>query len=462
MHRLSAIEGKSKVTDPEAAVMRKVAWRLIPFLCIGYVINALDRYNVSIAALTMNKDLGLSASVYGLAAGAYFWSYVLCQVPANLVLKKLGARRWLSIIMGVWGLVSASTALITGETSFVGARFLLGMAEAGYFPGVAYFMMCWFPARYRGRMMGLFFAASAISSVIGAPLSANLLRLDGWLGVAGWQWIFLAEGLPAVILALFGYGMLRNRPADAPWLSPTERGWLQDRLDAEAVQKAAHGKGLLASILNPQIVLLTLAFSFTLYGNYALSFFLPLIIKGLGLSNLTVGYVSALPNLCAAIGMILISRSSDRTGERFWHVITPVTIGGLGVLVAAFSLGNVYVAMAGFCIAVCGLSSTLPVFWNLPTAYFGAATAAAGIGAINTIGNMSGYIAPQMMGLLHDRTGGYVVPLVVAAGLAFAAPILISASGIRRYVQRREPAELARSASGPHDSPSLYPRQHNL
>jgi MFS transporter, ACS family, tartrate transporter len=422
------------VTNLESAVMRKVAWRLIPFLCVGYVINALDRYNVSIAALTMNKDLGFSASVYGLAAGAYFWSYVLCQLPANLVLRRLGARRWLSIIMALWGLVSVGTALVTGQTSFVAARFLLGIAEAGYFPGVAYFMMCWFPARHRGRMMGLFFASSAIASVIGAPLSANLLRLDGWLGLAGWQWIFVAEGLPAVILALSGYAMLRNQPADAPWLTPAERAWLQDRLDSEAASKPAHGQPLLPSILNPTIILMTIAFTFTLYGVYSISFFLPLIIKGLGLSNLAVGYVSALPSLCTTVGMILISRSSDRTGERFWHVICPVTIGALGMLAVAFSLGNVYVAMAAFCVALCGLSSTLPVFWNLPTAYFGAATAAAGIGAINTIGNMSGYLAPQVMGLLHDRTGGYLVPLIVAGALPLSAPILISISGIRRHL----------------------------
>jgi MFS transporter, ACS family, tartrate transporter len=451
----SATKRTSEVIDFEAAVIRKVAWRLIPFLCIGYVINALDRYNVSIAALTMNKDLGLTASVYGLAAGAYFWSYVLCQLPANLVLRTLGARRWLTIIMGVWGLVSACTALVTGEASFVGARFLLGIAEAGYFPGVTYFLMCWFPARHRGRMMGLFFAASAISSVIGAPLSANLLRLNGWLGLAGWQWVFIAEGIPAVILALFGYATLRNRPADAPWLNPAERTWLQERLDAEGTRKATHGQPLLPSILNPQIILLTIAFAFTLYGNYAISFFLPLIIKGTGLSNLAVGYVSALPNLCAAIGMILISRSSDRTGERFWHVLCPVTIGGLGALVAAFSLSNVYIAIPAFCVAVCGITCTLPVFWNLPTAYFGSATAAAGIGVINTVGNMSGYIAPQMMGLLHDRTGGYVVPLVVAGALALTAPLLISASGIRRYVRQTE-----RSATGRSPATEPSPARH--
>jgi MFS transporter, ACS family, tartrate transporter len=425
--------------DFEAVVMRKVAWRLVPFLSIGYLINALDRFNISIAALTMNKALGLSVTAYGLAAGAFFWSYVLCQVPANLILGKLGARAWLTIIMAVWGLASACTALVTGEVSFVIARFVLGMAEAGYFPGVAFFMTCWFPGRHRGRMMGVFFAFSAVSSVIGAPLSANLLRLDGWLGVAGWQWIFLVEGAPAVILALFGYSLLRNRPAEAAWLTPEERTWLQERLDQEAEAKATHGKGLLRSILNPQIVVLTIAFTFILYGVYATIFFLPLIIKSLGLSNLQVGYVSALPNLFGAVGMILVSRSSDRTGERLWHVVCPVTIAGLGLVAAAFSLGNVYVAMAAFCIAGFGLSSTLPVFWNLPTAYFGAATAAAGLAAINTMGNMSGYVAPQIMGVLHDTTGGYVIPVLVAGAITLTAPVLILASGIRRHVRRAVP-----------------------
>lgn len=426
----------------ETAIVRKAAWRLVPFLCIAYIINALDRYNVSIAALTMNKALGLSVSAYGLAAGAYFWSYVLCQVPANLILRRIGARAWLSIIMACWGLISAGTALVSNETTFVTARFLLGIAEAGYFPGVAYFMTCWFPNRHRGRMMGLFFAASAIASVIGAPLSANLLRLDGWLGPAGWQWIFLAEGVPAVLLAVFGYSVLRNRPAQAPWLSEEERTWLQDQLDMESAQKATHGKGLAASIINPQIIPLIMAFMCILYGVYCVSFFLPLIIKGMGLSNTAVGYVSALPSLCSAGAMILISRSSDRTGERFWHVLVPVTLGTAGMLCAAFLLGNVYFAMIAFCVALAGLSCTLPVFWNLPTAYFGAATAAAGIGVINTFGNMSGYFAPQFTGLLHDVSGGYVVPLLAAGAVTLAAPVLIVLSGIRRFVAR--PAILSR------------------
>jgi ACS family tartrate transporter-like MFS transporter len=420
----------------ETAIIRRVAWRIVPFLCFAYVINALDRYNVSIAALTMNQDLGLTASAYGLAAGAYFWSYVLCQLPANLVLRKIGARIWLSSIMALWGAISAGTALVWNEQSFVAARFLLGIAEAGYFPGVAYFMTCWFPNRHRGRMMGLFFAASATASIIGAPLSANLLRLNGWGGLAGWQWIFLIEGIPAILLAIYGLIVLRNVPAEAPWLRPHEAAWLQECLDEEASRKPTHGRGLLASVANAQIIPLIIAFMCTLYGVYCVSFFLPLIIKGMGLSNLAVGYVAALPSLCTAIGMITLSRSSDNSGERFWHVLTPVIIGSVATIAAAFLLDNVYLAMVAFCIALTGLSSTLPLFWNLPTAYFGAATAAAGIGIINTFGNMSGYFAPQFTGLLHDATGSYKAPLLLAGCLGLAAPVLIVLSGIRRYVAR--------------------------
>ena len=286
----------------EAAVMRKVAWHLIPFLSIGYMINALDRFNVSMAALTMNRDLGLSASSYGLGAGAFFWSYILFQFPANLVLARVGARVWISMIMATWGLCSAATAFITGETSFVVVRFLLGIAEAGFFPGVAYFMTCWFPAHHRGRMMGIFFAFGAFAGVVGGPLGANLLKLNGALGLAGWQWIFLVEGVPAVLLACYGLATLCNRPAEAQWLTAEQRDWLQRRLDTEAAAKTGHGKGLLRSITSPQMLTLMLACIFISYGVYAFAFFLPLIVKSLGLSNTAIGYVlgncSTHPSLC--------------------------------------------------------------------------------------------------------------------------------------------------------------------
>jgi len=424
----------------ESAVMRKVAWRLIPFLSIGYMINALDRFNVSMAALTMNKDLGLSASAYGFGAGAFFWTYILFQFPANLMLARIGARIWISTIMIAWGICSAGTAFITGETSFVVVRFLLGIAEAGFFPGVAYFMTCWFPARYRGRMMGIFFAAGAFSGVAGGPLGATLLKLNGTLGLAGWQWIFLVEGIPAMLLAIYGFATLCNRPIEAMWLTAEQRTWLQQRLDTEAVAKTGHGKGLLRSMASPQLLMLTLACVCIAYGVYALAFFLPLIVKSLGLSNTAIGYFLVLPNICGVIGMILFSRSSDRTGERVWHVVVPVVLAGLGTGAAGLLLGNIYLTMAAICVAMFGIASCLPVFWNLPTAYLGASAAAGGIALINSVGsNISGYAAPQITGLLRDSTGGYMIPLLVTGAVVLSGAGLILASGIRKHIPRGVP-----------------------
>src|SRR5689334_6974160 len=422
--------------DFERTVMRKVAWRLIPFLSIGYMINALDRFNVSMAALTMNQDLGLSASAYGFGAGAFFWTYILFQFPANLILSRVGARVWISAIMIMWGVCSAGTAFITGETSFVVARFMLGIAEAGFFPGVAYFMTCWFPALYRGRMMGIFYAFGAFASVVGGPLGGALLQLDGVLGVRGWQWIFLVEGLPAVMLAFYGLATLSNRPADAHWLTAEQRTWLQRRLDSEAVAKSGHGKGILSSIASPQMLILTLAYVAMAYGVYAMAFFLPLIVKSLGISNTAIGYILVLPNICGSIGMILCSRSSDRTGERIWHVVLPVAIAGLGAMAAGLLLNNIYLTIAAFCVATCGIASSLPVFWNLPTAYLGVSAAAGGIAFVNSIGNISGYLAPQVTGALRDATGGYMVPMLVAGAVMLFGAGLILASGIRKHIPR--------------------------
>jgi MFS family permease len=281
--------------------------------------------------------------------------------------------------------------------------------------------------------------AIPLAPVIGGPLGGLILGLDGWHGLQGWQWLFLIEGLPAVLLGVVVLFYLTDEPAHAAWLAPEEREWLQGTLETEAGEKAAHGKGLLRSILNPQIILLTLAYLFVAYGVYAIVFFLPLIVKGLGLSNLNVGYVTALPNLFGTIGMILVSRSSDHSGERVWHVVVPIVIAGVAMILAALSLGNAYLAITAFCLAGFGIASCLPVFWNLPTAYLGAATAAGGIAFINSVGNISGYVAPQFMGLLRDRTGTYEVPIVVAGVVTLAAAVLILASGIRKHVPRGAP-----------------------
>ncbi len=420
------------MADIEFSTMRKVAWRLVPFLGLAYFVNALDRFNVSIAALTMNKALGLSATTYGLGAGAFFWSYVLFQLPANAVLARVGARRWLACVMLAWGICSTCTAFVTDTTSFVAVRFLLGVAEAGYFPGVAWFMTRWFPARHRGRAMGLFYACGAGASVLGGPLSGNLLQLDGWHGVAGWQWVFLIEGVPAVLLAAICPFMLRDSVAEGTFLRAEERDWLTERLATENREKTGGSLTLMQALASPVVMVMILGYALIGFGVYGKNFFLPLMIKGMGFSDLTVGYLSALPNLAGCVAMILLSRSSDRTGERLWPVAAPWWIASFGLMLVGLTLHDYpMVALMAYCIAGFGISGTLPTFWNLPTAFLGPSAAAGGIAIINSIGNISGYAAPQLVGVVRDYTGGYEVPMMMvsvfmlaAAGALLLTPVL--------------------------------------
>jgi ACS family tartrate transporter-like MFS transporter len=410
----------------EDSVMRKVAWRLIPFLSLGYLINALDRFNVSVAALTMNKELGLSATTYGLAAGAFFWSYVLFQLPASTILTRIGARRWLGVTMIIWGACSAGTAFVTDASSFVAMRFLLGIAESGFFPGVAWFMTRWFPSRHRGRAMGIFYAFGASAGVIGGPISGNLLLLNGLHGLAGWQWLFLLEGIPACLLAGLCPILMRDRPEDAAWLNRDEQIWLRARLDAESRQSPTQTLTLMQSLVSPVMIMLILGYLLIGFGVYSKNFFLPLMIKTMGYSDQTVGYLTALPGVAGVAGMLLFSRSSDKTGERLWHVALPCLIAAAGLVGAGLTLAvNPILAMACFCLAGFGISGSLPTFWNLPTAWLGPAAAAGGIAVINSIGNISGYVAPQMVGILRDTTGSYEVPMIVASLFMLAAAICI-------------------------------------
>ncbi len=413
-------------SDLEFRVMRKVAWRLVPLVSLAYLINVLDRFNISFAALTMNKELGLSATAYGLGAGAFFWSYVLFQVPANMILARVGARRWIMFIMFFWGLCSASGALISDATSFVIVRFLLGIAEAGFFPGVAFFMTRWFPSRHRGKAMGVFYAVGASAGIIGGPIAAHLLQLGGILGLAGWQWIFLAEGLPALLLALACPWLLRDRPSEASWLQRDECAWLERTLqDEQTVAKGAH-LPFMKAIVSPTIVLLMLVYLLIGFGVYGKAYFLPLMIKSLGYSNTEVGYITMIPALVGVAGMLIFSRNSDRTGERVWHLIIPCVLGGVGAALAGLLLSvNPWLAIAAFSLSSFGISGSLPVFWNLPTAYLSATAAAGGIAFINSVGNISGYAAPQMVGLLRDATGSYEVPMLVVGALVFLAGLLV-------------------------------------
>jgi ACS family tartrate transporter-like MFS transporter len=420
-------------TSLETQVMRKVAWRLVPVLSLGYLINTLDRFNISFAALTMNKALGLSATAYGLGAGAFFWSYVLFQVPANMVLTRIGARFWIMSIMIFWGLCSAGAALVSDTASFVLVRFMLGIAEAGFFPGVAFFMTRWFPSRHRGKAMGVFYAFGASAGIIGGPIAAALLGLNGWLGIAGWQWVFLAEGLPALTLALLCPLILRDHPAEATWLRAEERGWLERTLRQE--QTGAHGGHLPfgRAIVSPTIVLLMLVYLLIGFGVYGKAYFLPLMIKSLGYSNTAVGYLTMIPAIAGVIGMLVFSRSSDRSGERVWHLVIPCLLGGAGVMAAGLSLAiNPWLAIAAFSLASFGISGSLPVFWNLPTAFLGVTAAAGGIAFINAVGNISGYLAPQMVGLLRDTTGSYQIPMLVVGAMVLVAGALVPVAAQQR------------------------------
>jgi MFS transporter, ACS family, tartrate transporter len=410
----------------ELQVMRKVAWRLVPLVSLAYLINVLDRFNISFAALTMNKALGLSATAYGLGAGAFFWSYVLFQLPANMIMVRVGARRWIMFIMLFWGLCSAGGALITDATSFVIVRFLLGIAEAGFFPGVAFFMTRWFPSRHRGKAMGVFYATGASAGIIGGPLAAFLLGLDGVWGIAGWQWIFLAEGLPAVALAAASPLLLRDRPSDASWLRRDECAWLEQALEAEQTVAPGGQLPFMRAIVSPTIVLLMLVYLLDGFGVYGKAYFLPLMIKSLGYSNTAVGYITMIPAIAGVIGMLIFSRNSDRTGERIWHLIVPCVLGGVGVALAGLTLGiSPWLAIASFSLASFGISGSLPVFWNLPTAFLGASAAAGGIAVINSFGNISGYVAPQMVGVLRDTTGSYEAPMLVIGVLVLLAAAMV-------------------------------------
>jgi MFS transporter, ACS family, tartrate transporter len=424
---------------PEQSAMRKAAWRLVPFLGLAYFVNALDRSNVAVAALTMNKSLGFTAAEYGFGAGAFFWSYVVFQLPSNMILSRVGARRWLTVVILAWGLCSACTALVTDVKTFALVRFMLGVAEAGYFPGVIFFMTRWFPSRYRGRAMGIFYAFAAAAVSTGAPISGNILALHGWLGLQGWQWIFLIEAAPALVLAVLCPFWLRDEPAQAGWLTAEEKDWLQQTLAREQSVAAGDTGSPLRLLLDGKMILLVVAYLAIGFGVYANVFFLPLIIKDLGFSNLTVSYLAAVPAALGAVGMVLLSRSSDRTGERIWHVTVPTLVAAIALLVTGMFVGNPWVELIGLCIVGVGISSCLPCFWNLPTAYLGAGSAAAGIAIINSIGNFSGYFAPQLMGLLRDMTGNYSLGLLVMGGIVLFAAALLPLSGAMTAERRVVP-----------------------
>lgn len=409
----------------ERAALAKVARRLLPFLFLLYIVCFLDRVNVGFAALQMNRDLGFSAAVYGFGAGVFFLGYVLFEVPSNLILARVGARAWIARIMVTWGLVACAMMLVRGPVSFYGLRFVLGMAEAGFFPGMIYYLSGWFPAEARARAVARFMVAIPLSGVIGGPLSGALLGLNGHLGLAGWQWLFLLEGLPAVVLGFVVLVWLPEGPGRATWLSPAEREWLVACLGRERDECGRrHGLSVLQALSSGTVwqlgLLLLLCNAF---GVYVLGLWLPQIVRAVaGLSDFGVGVVTAVPNLVAAASMVIVGAWSDRSGERLLYVAATAGVAAIGFMASAFLHSPVPV-VAALSLAAAGLLSSHGPFWPLPSVFLSGSAAAGGIALICSIANLAGFVGPYVVGVLKGSSGSFRSGLVLLglASLAGAA-----------------------------------------
>lgn len=420
----------------EQAVITKVRRRLLPFLMLLYFVAYLDRVNIGFAALTMNADLGLSNALFGLGAGIFFLGYFLFEVPSNLALHRFGARLWIARIMGTWGLLSMAMAFVQGPTGFLILRFLLGVAEAGFFPGVIYLLSRWFPAEQRARVTALFMAAVPVSTALGSPLSGAIMLMDGTLGLKGWQWLFILEGLPAVLLVPAVLAWLDDGPDTARWLSPAERSLLQHRL-AQDLAPVAHGS-IWATLADWRVLLLGLVYFGTSAGLYALGIWSPQVIARFGLSPLETGLANAVPAVIAVVAMLAWARHSDLSGERELHVLAACLLAALG-LVLAGPATTLIGCLAALVLVSAGISAAKPPLWGLPSQFFGGASAAAGIAAINSIGNLGGFAGPALIGWLEQRTGSFAsglnavaAMLVVSGALIALLPRLVRARAARR------------------------------
>ena len=428
----------------EARTLRKVTLRIVPFVMLLYFVAFIDRVNIGFAALTMNQALGFSSSVFGFGAGIFFWGYFLFEVPSNLALHRFGARIWIARVMVTWGLVSGATAFVSGETSFYVLRFLLGAAEAGFFPGIILYLSYWFPARRRAAVTAVFLAAAPLSTALGSPVSALLLELDGVAGLAGWQWMFVAEAVPAVLLGIAVLFFLTDRPEQANWLADDERRWLVDAMAAEN-KRAGTSHSFWRGLTDLRVLALALVYFGTSAGLYTLGIWSPQIIKQFGLSNLTIGYLNAIPAVIAVIAMVLWAWNSDRTGERTWHTIGACLLGAVGLVFAA-SAGTTVAVLIALTLVNIGISAAKAPLWSMPTLFLGGPAAAAGIATINSIGNLGGFAGPFMIGWIKDQTGSFL------GGLYFVAGLLVLSAILTLVLARAQnpPGEAATLRSSPH------------
>jgi D-galactonate transporter len=412
---------------------RKATWRLIPFIFICYLFNYLDRVNVGFAKLEMLDALHLSETVYGLGAGIFFVGYVTSGVPSNLILHKLGARRWIALMMILWGGLSSAMLLVSGAGSFYLLRFFTGVAEAGFFPGMVYYFSAWFPSHKRGQVMALFMSAIPVSGLVGGPLSGWMLGhfSGGQGGLAGWQWLFLLQGLPTMLLGVALFFYLADSLKDARWLAPQEKAAMQAALDADEAQRSAgsHAVHSFAQVLrNGHVWMLGLIYFSIQMGVYAINFWLPSIIKALGFANpVTVGWLSALPYLCAGVFMVLVGRSADARGERRWHLSLPLVMGLVGLLLAANFSHNIVIVMLGLTLATMGALTGLPMFWPLPAAFLGSAAAAGGLALINSLGQVAGFVSPFLVGWIKDATGSTDIALYLLSAVLLLGALLVMA-----------------------------------
>lgn len=408
----------------QESIYRKVTWRIMPLLLVCYIVAYLDRVNVGFAKLQMMQALDFSDVVYGLGAGIFFIGYFIFEVPSNIILHKVGARLWIGRIMISWGFLSAGMMLVSNETAFYIMRFLLGVAEAGFFPGIILYLTYWYPAQRRGRMTAMFMTGVPLAGVVGGPLSGYIMKsFDGISALAGWQWMFLLEGLPAILLGLIVILKMDDRISAATWLTEEERQLLEKNIAEDAEEKQDHSV-LHVLTSGPVWLMAFIYFSFVM-GLYGVSFWLPTIIKAMGVTDsLEIGLLSAIPYGVATIAMLLIAKNADRLRERRWHVAIPAVVGAIGLLLSAHWADNTLLAMSALTLATACIITTLPLFWSLPTAFLAGTGAAAGIAMINSLGNLAGFASPYAVGWLKQASGSTSSGMMLLASSLILGAIL--------------------------------------
>ncbi|MGA3250215.1 MAG: MFS transporter [Paraburkholderia sp.] len=419
------------MSDLEARVSRKLMLRIIPFVMLLYFVSFLDRVNVGFAGMTMNKAIGLSPTAFGLGGGLFFIGYFLFEVPSNLILHRVGARLWIARVMVTWGIVSAASAFVVGPNSFYALRFVLGVAEAGFFPGVILYLSLWFPVRQRAVAAAWFMAAAPISTAIGSPISGAIMKLPPVAGLADWQMLYILEAIPAIILGFVVLKYMTDSPSKAHWMQSEEREWLMTKLKAEADARelhAGHTAGALSALRDPRVLALALIYFGTSAGLYTLGLWAPLIIRQYGFGSFETGLIAGIPSVLAVIAMILWARHSDRTEERTWHVVLPCVLACLGFVLVGEASTALMVILALVIVNI-GISAAKAPVWAMPSVFLSGAGAAAGIAMINSVGNLGGFVGPFVIGWLKNVTGSYSAGLyVVAATLAVSAIVTLMLS----------------------------------